>query len=120
MRVTIPFVLTMAFCVLSPANADRSLPFSPIVEQSQMSDYCLYGGTIYSIGSTVCIKKQGLVCVPVTSTEDGKVRSCEQGKNCPEGVGGRAYWSTRTVASPWGGKEEQPIIWSPPSANECQ
>jgi hypothetical protein len=85
-----------------------------------MGNYCLYGNTIYSIGSTLCVKRQGLVCVPITSTEDGKGRNCEPEKSCPDGLGGRAYWSNRTVASPWGGKEEQPIIWSPPSTNECQ
>jgi hypothetical protein len=51
---------------------------------------------IYSVGATICVKKQGLVCAPPPNTNMGP------------NTGGRAYWSSTTVES-----------WVPPGLGQC-
>jgi hypothetical protein len=98
MRALFPIALMIAACSSGLAFAQaplRTLP--PVVGESQIGNYCLYGNQVYSTGSTMCVKRQGLVCVPPKSGVD---------------TGGRAYWSTGIV--------EGTPKWSPPSANDCQ
>jgi hypothetical protein len=68
----------------------------PITNGSELARYCLYGNMIYSVGSTICVKKQGLVCAPPPNPNMGP------------NTGGRAYWSSTTVES-----------WVPPGLGQC-
>ena len=69
----------------------------PITGGSELARYCLYGNMIYSVGATICVKKQGLVCAPPPNPNVG-------GPN----TAGRAYWSSTTVD-----------IWVPPGLGQC-
>jgi hypothetical protein len=68
----------------------------PITGGSELARYCLYGNMIYSVGATICVKKQGLVCAPPPPPNVGP------------NTAGRAYWSSTTVD-----------IWVPPGLGQC-
>ncbi len=91
-------IATFAIILLVSRLAHASsLPTNPpITGASELSNYCLYDSTIYSIGSTMCVKKQGLVCVPAPKANAG-----------PD-VGGRSYWSASQVE-----------LWAPPTSAQC-
>jgi hypothetical protein len=57
----------------------------PPVSASELPNYCLHNNAIYSVGATICVSKQGLVCVPPPNPNNG-----------PR-TGGRAYWSSSPV-----------------------
>lgn len=85
--------ITLLVPRLAHANSPPSIP--PITGASELSNFCLYDSTIYSIGSTMCVKKQGLVCAPPKA-------------NAGPDLGGRSYWSTAPVDS-----------WTPPTGAQC-
>ena len=91
-------IAAVAITLLVPclALADNSPSVPPITGASELGNYCLYDNTVYSIGATICVKKQGLVCVPPPNPNVGP------------NTGGRSYWSSNTVDT-----------WVPPAVGQC-
>ncbi len=79
----------------SLARADNPVP--PL--SGDAANYCIYGNLIYSTGSTICNRGQGLVCLPA---------------DVPAGLstGSRAHWASST---------EGLTGWpSAPTADQCR
>src|SRR5262245_60623801 len=94
------FALVMLAAAFSPGWAQgQDYPYPsvpPITGGSELAGYCLYNNMVFSVGATICVKKQGLVCVPPPL------------QNMGPNTGGRAFWSSTTVD-----------IWVPPGLGQC-
>jgi hypothetical protein len=89
--------LAAAACYPAWARGQDYYPsVPPITGGSELASYCLYANMIYSIGATICVQKQGQVCVPPPNPNMGP------------NAAGRAYWSSTTVD-----------IWVPPGLGQC-
>ena len=48
-----------------------SYEFPPPIAPEDMPNYCVYGNHVYSLGSGLCIGRNGYICVPATGPTTG-------------------------------------------------